>query len=148
MRKLCLAITILLVTTLSLVARSGDEYPISFKQLPKVAQNFIQTHFNGKEVSSVFHEKGVISKNYEVLLQDGTQIEFDSKGTWTEVECKPQGVPESIIPKKIRSYVSKNHPKTLITKISHSHTLYEVELSNGMELKFSAKSMKFLRYDD
>ena len=33
-------------------------------------------------------ESGVVSRSYDVVLQNGTKLEFDKKGNLTEIDCK------------------------------------------------------------
>ena len=49
---------------------------------------FILVHFNGQKVMLATIESGVINKSYDVVLQNGTKLEFDKKGNLTEIDCK------------------------------------------------------------
>ena len=87
------------------------------------------------------------SKKYEVLLTDRTEIDFDSNGNWTEVDCKKAAVPEALIPVSVREYVKTNFPQEMITKIERGRSGVEVELANDYSLKFNNKG-KFVSMDD
>ncbi|WP_315599070.1 PepSY-like domain-containing protein [Porphyromonas endodontalis] len=57
-------------------------------------------------------------------------------------------VPKKIVPNAISNYVAKNFPGTSIRQIEKRRRGgYQVELSNGLELKFDS-SLKFVRMDD
>lgn len=75
-----------------------------------------------------------------------TEIEFDKKGNWKEVDAKTGKVPKSIIPKKIASYIKANFPKEDVTKIEIGSSGYETKLTNGLELKFNLKG-DFIKID-
>ena len=52
-----------------------------------------------------------------------------------------------VVPAEINSYVSQNYPGQKILKIDRSHSRYEVDLSNGLELKFN-KRFKLVEIDN
>lgn len=58
-----------------------------------------------------------------------------------------KSVPTSIIPTSIRTTVAKLQPKQRIVGIEKERRGYDVELSNGVEMKFD-RDGKFMRYDD
>jgi hypothetical protein len=82
-----------------------------------------------------------------VVLTDGTEIDFDGKGEWDSVDCKRSAVPSALVPAAIAGYVQANFPSQLIVKIDKEHYGYEVQLSNDIELKFTADG-QLLAYDD
>ena len=121
---------------------------LQVNQLPQPAQAFIQKHFDTQKVAHVIEEDEFFSsKEYKVALADGTEIEFDSKGNWTEIDSDLQPVPQAIIPNSIRQYVSKSFPNNQIVQIARSSRKYEVELTSGIDLEFDNKG-NFKRIDD
>lgn len=58
-----------------------------------------------------------------------------------------KSVPDAYVPAGVRAYVSKNHSGQRIVSIDRERSGYDVELSNGIEMKFD-KVGNFLRYDD
>lgn len=128
------------LVTVSLTAKADDDKPIDFKQLPQQAQQFVKQHFNGVMVSLVKMESDFLDKSYEVIFSNGSKVEFNKKGVWKEVNCKYSVVPDAVIPVQIRNYVSKNYPNVKILKIEkEDRQRHEVELSNGLDLKFDSK---------
>lgn len=113
--------------------------PMQVKQLPNAAQSFIRSNFKDIQVASASMESGM-AKSYEVKLVDGTEIDFDAKGQWTEVKCPNGVVPETIVPKQIQDFVAKNHPDQQMMGIERNgrngRDGYEVWLKNGSELDF------------
>ena len=119
-------------------------------QLPLPARNFINRHFTKPEVAQIKIDKDLMeSTKYEVLLVDGTEIDFDSKGNWEEVSAmKGESVPASIIPGFAVDYLkAHNFVSEGVTKVERDRKGYEVELSTGVSFKFDKKG-KFLKADD
>lgn len=116
--------------------------------MPLTARNFINRYFTDPQISHIKIETGILgSKSYEVLLTDRTEIDFDSNGNWTDVDCKKAAVPEALIPVSVKEYVKTNFPQEVITKIERRRSGVEVELANDYSLKFNSKG-KFVGMDD
>ena len=130
------------------LAFAGDVITRDAKQLPLTARNFINRYFTDPQISHIKIETGILgSKSYEVLLTDRTEIDFDSNGNWTDVDCKKAAVPEALIPVSVKEYVKTNFPQEVITKIERRRSGVEVELANDYSLKFNSKG-KFVGMDD
>lgn len=129
-------------------AFAGDVITQDVKQLPLTARIFINQYFSKPQVSHIKIETNILqSKKYEVLLTDRTEIDFDSNGNWTEVDCKKVAVPGALIPVSVKEYVKTNFPQEIITKIERGRNGVEVELGNDYSLKFNNKG-KFVSMDD
>lgn len=128
-------------------ACTGSDKVIGVNDLPKAAQTLIQKHFSDKQVSFIQKDTEGIGVDYDVVLSDGTKIEFDSKGKWKKIDCKPQAVPAALIPQPISNYVKQAFPGASIVKIEIDRRGYEIDLSNGLDVKFS-KNFKVLEVDD
>lgn len=139
----------LMVAAVALTANVAQAQKVlQVNQLPEPAQAFIQKHFDPKNVSHVIEEDEFFSsKEYKVALADGTEIEFDKNGNWTEIDSERQPLPEGAIPSNIRQYISKSFPNNQVVHISRSSREYEVELSSGIDLEFD-RDGKFKRIDD
>ena len=110
---------------------------ITANQLPAAAQTFINQTFPGATIMYAEIDDG----KYEVHLNDGTEINFDRKGNWDKVDCKLKAVPAHLIPATIASNVETQFSGTVITKIDKERYGYEIELSNGLDLKFNRQGM-------
>ncbi|MBO4966143.1 MAG: PepSY-like domain-containing protein [Muribaculaceae bacterium] len=124
-----------------------DKYSVNRSDLPEKAQTFLNEHFPKAKVSMVKTDRHLLKKaDYDVKLTNGTKIEFSSKGDWTSVDCNKREVPSALILKKIRTYVKKNFPDAIVVKVDKKSLNFEIELNNGVELKFDRlgtfKSMK------
>lgn len=129
-------------------AFAGDVITQDAKQLPLPARNFINQYFSKSQISHIKIESEILqTKKYEVLLTDRTEIDFDKKGNWLEVDCKKAAVPAALVPASVKEYVKTNFPREIITKIERGRSGVEVELSNDYSLKFNKKG-KFVSMDD
>lgn len=116
-------------------------------RLPQAAQQFISTYFAKAGIAHIKIESEFLRGNkYEVLLTDRTEVDFDAKGNWQEIDCHKKAVPESLIPMAVKEYVKVNFPREIITKIDRRRNI-EVELTNNYSLKFNKKG-KFIEMDD
>lgn len=130
------------------VAFAGDVITQDAKRLPLAARNFINRYFTKPQISHIKIESEVLqNKKYEVLLTNRTEIDFDKKGDWVEVDCQKLPVPEALIPAAVKEYVKTNFPHEVITKIERNRSGVEVELGNDYSLKFNKKG-KFISMDD
>ncbi len=116
---------------------ANDDRVITFDALPQVAKEFVKKHFPNEKVARVEQDRG--DKTYDLNFRNGTSIDFDKKGYWKEVDCERKAVPSAIVPKSIRDYVKANYSSEKITKIEVQRGRYEIELSNGVDLKFDKK---------
>lgn len=143
-----LLLTLILATSITGLAIARNDYAHSATVLPTAAQTVLANNFKAK-VSFVKIDKdlGRIS-DYEVILNDGTEISFDRNGNWDNIEVGPQGnIPSALIPKAIISYIKSAQPGQKILGIEKNRSNYEVELANGVEMKFS-KDGQFIKYDN
>ena len=133
-------ISVLAISLLTLgVACARADRPIQVGELPKAAQTFLKTHFPNAKISFAKEDDEFLYKEYEVMLVDGTKIEFDSKGEWENVDCKYGAVPEAIVPLQIKDYIKANYPDAKVLQIDRDGRYYEVSLSSHLELTFDMK---------
>ena len=132
-----LMIAICCMVSCNMVANAGNDKPISVNALPAKAQTLLSQHFNGQKVMLATIESGVVSRSYDVVLQNGTKLEFDKKGNLTEIDCNQATVPDQLIPQAIRNYLMENYPAQAVKKLEMNKNEYEVELVNGLDLTFN-----------
>lgn len=144
MKKYLLTIVSL---ALSVVATSAQQKLIEVKDLPQSSQSFIQKHTPKGKVSVVTMEREGAATDYKVTFKNGTTVEFNKKGEWTEMECKRNAVPTAIVPAKIATYVNARFPDEKIVKIERDKRTTDVKLSNKLELKFNSKG-EMVEIDD
>ena len=122
----------------------GDEV-VPASNLPGEVTSFVQVHFPGTEILNVIKDYSGKSYDFEILLNDGTRLGISKSGEWDEVENYQKGVPASIIPASISTYVADNHPGAMIISIDRERG-FEVELNTGVDIHFDQNG-NFVRYD-
>ena len=134
------------VATVSLCTYA-DDYTHDSSVLPQAARDVIHNNFKARiSVVKIDKDFGRISE-YEVVLTDGSEIQFDSKGNWKDIEAsRGNAVPKAFVPSAIQSYVDRKQKGTKIVGIERKRSGYEIELSNGIDMKFD-KNGNFKRYD-
>lgn len=115
--------------------------------LPQNIADFLQKQFPGATVAYVETDAEHGGVEYDVTLNDGTEVDFDRANQWEQVDCKVKAVPAALVPAAIASYVKSNNQGLPITKISRKPYGYEIELNNGLELRFDANG-HFAGIDD
>ena len=146
MKKLLSLIMLALLAIAPLAAR--DRISRNVKDLPPAAQTLLNKYFGGEKVNHIKIDKPTFgSTEYDVILNNGTEIEFDSKGDWKEIDCGNSSVPKDLVLKSIRDYVSSNFKGQKIVNIEKTRNKYNIELQNGTDLEFD-RSGRFLRIDD
>lgn len=130
-------IAIFCMMSFNIVANAGNDKPINVNELPAKAQTLLSKHFKGQNVMLATIESGVVSRSYDVVLRNGTKLEFDKKGNLTEIDCKQGIVPSQLIPQPIKNYLKENYRGETVRKIELNKKEYEVELTNGIDLTFN-----------
>ncbi len=122
----------------------ADDRPVPAESLPQGAKDFISNTFPNTEIKFVVADKS----DFEVMLADGTEIDFDKRGNWENVKNR-NSVPGSILPAMACDYINASYPDINIVEIDKDWNGYEVKLMNNLEIWFG-KDGKFLRmdYDD
>lgn len=148
MKKILLKLSILCTLAFLVISCDKDEV-VAASSLPVSANTFLSDNFNGVQILSVVREKNTLTgTEYEVLLNNGVEVKFDKNGNWDEVEARDDnaGIPTSFISPKIVSYVTTNYAPALIHSIDKEKSIYEVELTNGLDLIFDLNG-DFIRID-
>lgn len=145
MKKMILLFACLLALPFTVLA--DDDKPIRVDQLPQPAQQFLNQHFAGFEVAFAKEESDWFDRSYEVFFVDGNKVEFGKNGDWKEIDCSRSELPAGVVPAEIRRYVEQKYTGLRLVKIDRDTRDYEVELSNGIELKFDLK-YNLIGYDN
>ena len=146
MKKILLTLVAIFSVGIFSVIANNDRV-INKSQLPAPAQQFLNEHFAGVDLTYAKEERDIFKHSFEVRLADGTKIEFTSKGEWDEVECRFGEVPAAIVPQAIKEYIDKNYAGAKVLYIEKDRNDYEVKLSNRLELKFD-KDFNIYDIDD
>ena len=105
--------------------------PIDPYDLPQKSQDFLRKAFFYAMPIAVDRS----SNGYEVMMNDNSIIDLDQKGQWTNIVCM-EGVPESVIPSRLRIYIKQRFEGQRVTRISRTIDEYQIEMATGVTLFF------------
>jgi len=128
---------ILFAAALFFAITASAQKKIEISELPQPARDFIEKHFKGISVDKVKKDAEHGEKGYEVILGDGTELEFWKDGSYREVDGKDKAIPTAFIDPKIVAYVEKHYPKRKITHIDYGHKDVDVDLTGDLDLEFT-----------
>ncbi len=131
-KKLFILFAALLPAT---AAMADYDRPVRFEELPAAARTFIGTHFADAKVTLATVDRGLFT-TWDVIFSDGTQIEFDSRGQWTEIDCRRGFVPEAALPAGVASFLREHYPDARVRDIERDGRYFDVNLNNRLELTF------------
>ena len=113
---------------------------------PAITQ-FVEQYFPKAAVQMVMPDDDDI----DVVLNDYTKIEFRLNNEWKKVDCEHSttytSIPAELVPEQITAYVNSNFPNAIIKKLEKKYMGWEIELNNGLELKFNS-NFKVMEIDD
>lgn len=144
MKKQILTLATILFLCVSAFAQNGMT---QFEQLPATAQEFVKTYFNDYKVQYIFSDREFADVDYKIRFEDGTEIEFNAKGEWTDVSSKQKCIPTGFILKEITDFVKANHKNMCITDVEREFNRIKIELNDNLEIEFNNKG-KLISYDD
>lgn len=119
-------------------ASAAPDRVITREQLPAMAQQFLHDYFPSAEVTAAHEDGDIVQREYDVMLDDGTHIEFAADGRWLEIESR-EALPRGIVPPSIVTYIAKHYPSLTIHHIERSRREWEVSLSSGIEIRFNRR---------
>lgn len=139
-------ITAPLIILAFLLSSCEKEQIISSSALPNEITTYITTHFPDNSILQVIKDKDGFTKTYDVTLSEGLSLEFNRKKEIIDIDGISE-LPSSVIPEKIRQYVTANYPDNVITDWEIDRKNQQIELDNGLDLEFNMKG-EFLRIDN
>ena len=113
--------------------------PLPAEQLPAKALAFVQDNFERNSIVAVEST----TNTYMCVLNDGTIIDFNKKGTWSNVDCNQNSIPLNFVPRTLLQYVYGNYPYCTITKVNKDNHGYAVRLQTE-EGKACSINVRFL----
>lgn len=121
----------------NLACADNDKVTNNINELPQVSRTFLNNYFNGNKVSHIKIDKDLfLIDSYDVILTDGTSVEFNRDGEWKEVKSFQQNIPDTLIPAEIKQYVNQNYPSQKIMAVERGKRKVSIDLANGLELEF------------
>lgn len=137
MKKLLRFLPMLLmgVLAVSMAACSDDDNPVNENELPATAQSFLAKYYPQTNVLTLVKD----GKEYEAILTNGHEVDFDKEGEWKTVEA-PVGakIPSGFYPEAIDIYVAEHYNNVGINEISRDRNGYDVELLTGVDIHFGS----------
>ncbi len=126
-----------------MLSSCDDEKKIDFGDLPSEARSFIENYFPSADILSIVQEKEDGRKEYQVKLSDGTDMEFDEDGEWTNIECYFSPLPTGILPANVITKVEELHPEAYINGVEKELGGYVVEVTDAggidWDMRFNAQ---------
>lgn len=126
-----------------MLSSCDDEKKIDFGDLPSEARSFIENYFPSADILSIVQEKEDGRKEYQVKLSDGTDMEFDEDGEWTNIECYFSPLPTGILPANVITKVEELHPEAYINGVERELGGYVVEVTDAdgidWDMRFNAQ---------
>ena len=106
---------------------------VQTSKLPDKAQKFIGKHFANIKIASA--QKDYAENDYDVVLSNGTKLEFTSKGALKEIEASdnavlPVTVVKSVLPKKTYDELTKKNLTGNVESIECNKKGYQVEFKH------------------
>ncbi len=142
-----LAALLMLTATATTPARAGWDKEMTMEQLPEAARQTLKKHFGQRKVAMAKMERDWWWKSYDVILTDGSKLEFDSKGQWTSIDCKRSRVPLALVPQALAKKMRELYPGAIIIELERDRKGYEVKLNNGIEIELN-KNLVVTDIDD
>lgn len=140
MRKTMLLLAGVLVATMAFA--KDIERKSSFQELPEKAQTFLNTYFEGVKIKKVIKtiDEFNFVEEFDVVLANKTQIEFDMVGSWNEiiVKSKKESMPRFIYPNKVNEAIDKQFYNKKIVEVSNDGMEYEFKFKDGSEVTINA----------
>lgn len=126
-----------------MLSSCDDEKKIDFGDLPSEARSFIENYFLSADILSIVQEKEDGRKEYQVKLSNGTDMEFDEDGEWTNIECYFSPLPTGILPANVITKVEELHPEAYINGVEKELGGYVVEVTDAggidWDMRFNAQ---------
>jgi len=124
----------------------AQEMVIQNNDIPGKITSYIKSHFPNETITLATKDKEVFKTKYEIILNNATELEFNGAKEITDIDGKTK-LPDSTIPVQILSYARINYPSNFIKGWQLDEGIQEVELDNGLDLKFNMKNI-FLGVDN
>lgn len=140
-RGILLSVVAIFISNISM----SQDKVMTNSEIPAEIQHYVKTHFAQHTIARAEINKEGLQKEYEIKLNDRTQLEFNSKYQIIKIDADT-ALPQSVISAKLQSYIKTNYPQNHITEWELDNKGQEIKLNNGIKLEFS-KQGNFKRVD-
>ena len=140
--------SLIVAALLVVVPAAADHYrPIHERELPRAARELLANYFPEHRVAYIAVERELFDRDYKVVLDSGTSLEFDKSGRWKEIDGKRTALPSALIPEEILRSVASRFEGRAVEKIERDRHGYEVLLEGGIDLEYN-HSFHLVEVDD
>ena len=80
------------------------------ESLPENVLSFITEHFQDEKIAFAKEDRDLLKMSYEIVLTDGTKLEFRRNGEWKEINRHRNSIPDGIIPQAAADKVNELYP--------------------------------------
>lgn len=123
-------IKLALASLLCVSALYADDIVVAPSALPAAAQSFLSQHFKGANIALVKRDLN----SFDVTLSDGTEVDFNINGDWTDVDGKYKPIPTSFLPNGVAAKVQAAHNGAAIIDAERQVSGFKLKLNNRMEV--------------
>lgn len=109
-----------------------DDVPVDPSALPQNILDYVAQNYPNATIVSAERD----DQYYELELSNGFELYFDLNGNFLGVDIDDQSVDPANLPQPILDYVQQNYPNQTIVEAEIDDNMYELELSNEVELYF------------
>ena len=122
---------------------SAKNKTVKAGNLPSTVQQFVKENFSKAKIVTVTQESDDL--DYNLVLSDGTKLEFGKDNQWSEICNKKGQIPVKLIPQGVSSYVKTHFAHRAVVCIERSSKGYDVALNNHkhFQLDLNFKPTKF-----
>lgn len=128
MKKICIVGLAVMLVTAAAFAKPA----VPVESIPQAAKDFITKNFASNKATYAEADRS----EWEVVLDNGTEIEFTATGEWKKVESRVS-VPANIMPDAVANQVSTTCPNEAILEIEKKRGTYEVKVASMTRLRIS-----------
>mgnify|MGYP000456743853 CR=1 FL=1 len=108
------------------------------KKLPPEATAFLEANFKGIAIQDIIKEAEGTTFKYEVTLANGSEIAFNGRGRWREVESKTTSLPTTMLQPTVGEYIKKTYPNAKITEVKKGIRFNFVKINDETMLQFDS----------
>lgn len=120
---------------------------VEITDLPESSQNFIKQYFPLDSITSITSDSK--NKKYKVEFFNRSEITFNTKGVWEEINVKQNPFPIAlfdILPANLFQHLVTTYPKKPISAIQKTSYGYEVKIGfspkTGNKIQFTGRRYK------
>lgn len=125
----------------------NKEKAMKESDIPTEITTYVKQYFPDNPIIKVIEDKDDLSISYDVFLESGFNLEFNSKKEVTSIESTTrQRLPDSVLQTGIINRIQNFCPKNFAVKWEKEDNVQKVELDSRLTLEFDMEG-NFIRVD-